>query len=175
MSDTDFPEGLGHPHLEGPAPIRRHASPLSLLVLGSIVGAALFGAFGGHGLERLVADGEGARLDVEAPAILRNGEFYEVRVTVTPKRPVADLVLAVEPGLWRQMTQNSMLPAASEERFEGGAFRFSYGAVPAGEAYRIKMDFQINPSLLGNVSGTVSVLDGETDLARLPVEIEVRP
>ncbi len=175
MPDIDFPEGLGHPHLSGPAPIRRHASPLSLLVLGSIIAAALMGAFGGHGLEHFVAEGEGARLDVEAPAILRNGEFFEMRVTVRPDRPVADLVLAVEPSLWRHVTQNSMLPAASEESFEDGAFRFSYGPVPAAGEMRIKMDFQINPSLLGNLSGTLSVLDGEAPLASLPMTVEVRP
>ena len=81
MSDTDFPEGLGHPHLEGPAPIRRHASPLSLLVLGSIVGAALFGAFGGHGLERLVADGEGARLDVQEIRVRRESVAEQFAAT----------------------------------------------------------------------------------------------
>ncbi|WP_279483149.1 hypothetical protein [Aureimonas sp. SK2] len=175
MSDIDFPEGLGHPHLEAPTPIRRHASPLSLLILGSLVAAALLGAFGGNGLDRLEADGAGARLAVETPATLRNGEFYEVRVAIVPKRPVTDLVFAVEPSLWRQTTQNSMLPAAAEESFSDGAFRFSYGPADAGEERRIKMDFQINPSLLGNVAGTVSVLDGDSELASLPVTIEVRP
>lgn len=172
MSDIGFPEDLGHRHFRRPAPIGRHAGPLSLLGLGSIA-AALFGAFGGHGLERQVADGEGARLEIEAPAVLRNGEFHEGQATVPRKRPVADLVLAVEPGLRRPMTQASMLSAAPEESFEAGAFRLSYGPVPADEPTLVEMEFQIDPALLGDVAGPVSGLDGETDLSSLP--IAVRP
>jgi hypothetical protein len=175
LSDIDFPDGLGHPHLKAPAAIKRHASPLSLLVLGSLMAAAALGAFGGEGLDTTAVDGAGARLVVEAPDTLRNGEFYEMRVYVTPSRPVGDLVLSVDAGLWRQTTQNSMLPAAAEEGFEDGAFHFSYGAAEAGRTILVKMDFQLNPSLLGDVAGRIRVLDGSQDLAALPLEIEVRP
>lgn len=175
MPQDDFPEGLGDPHLQEPPPLVRHASPLSLLILGTILALAAGGFVGGVGQSHLVTTGEDSRLEVETPEVLRNGEFFEMVVRATPGRPVADLVIAVEPSLWKQLTQNSMIPAAAEESFSDGAFRFSYGEAAAGESVEVKMDFQINPSLFGGVSGAVSLLDGEAPLVSLPVSIEVRP
>ena len=77
--------------------------------------------------------------------------------------------------MWKDFTVNTMVPAAAEERFADGRFRFSYGPVEAGKAIVVKIDSQINPSLVGGTAGHVAVYDGETLLAELPVAIAVRP
>lgn len=175
MSERNWPDGLSPPHLEGPTPVRRHASPVSVMLLGSLLLAALFGAFGGGAPPTLQTRGEGADLAITGPQLLRNGEFFETHVVMTPRADAADLTLALDAPLLRDLTQNSMIPAASEEGFEDGAFRFRYGPVKAGESFEVKMDFQINPALLGGTRGDVAVYDGTRELARLPYRIEVRP
>lgn len=175
MNPSRWPDGLSPPHLEAPAPVRRHASPLSVILLGGLLLAALLGTFGGGEPPTLVLAGEGAELAVTGPQVLRNGEFFETAVVITPRSDAADLTLALDATLLRDLTQNSMLPAAAEEGFEAGAFRFHYGPVKAGEVLEIKMDFQINPALLGGTRGDIAAFDGSRELARLPYRIEVRP
>ncbi|KQT85388.1 hypothetical protein [Aurantimonas sp. Leaf443] len=175
MSDIDLPEGVGRGHLEGMTKIQRHASPLSLVVLGAILLVALSGFLGGGAPARHVAERPEALLAVSVPDILRNGEFFEMVVRLEARSPVGDLTLGVEPSLWADMTQNTMIPAAGEESYADGLFRFAYGPVEAGSAVEVKMDLQINPDLLGGTRGDVVLLDGERELLRLPVAIAVRP
>jgi hypothetical protein len=172
---TPRPDGLGDGPIQRSGIIHRHASPISLLILGGLLAAALAGAFGGGHAPVSVAETEAAKLMITTPGIARNGEFYETRVTITPKRPVKELVLAVTPSLWRDITQNAMIPQASDEKFEDGLYRFSYGKAEAGQAVHVQMDFQINPALFGGNRGAVSAYDGDRLLARLPVSMEVRP
>jgi hypothetical protein len=174
-SVTSFPDGIDPGHVTSPSAVRRHASPLSLLLLGGLLAVAMTGLLGGGGVSVLRADSPGALLEVEAPTILRNGEFFEMTVRVTARRAIDDLVLSIEPGLLERLTQNSMLPAASDETFDGQSFRFSYGPKQAGETMLVKQDFQINPDLVGGVRGRIAVMDGENEMAGMPVSIQVRP
>lgn len=68
-----------------------------------------------------------------------------------------------------------MVPAPSEESFKDGAFRFDYGPLKPGESIDIKIDGQINPPLFAGTRGTVAVLDGERQLATIPLHITVLP
>ena len=122
-----------------------------------------------------MAAGPAATLTAAIPDRLRNGEFFEMRLRVAATRPIADATIAVPPGLWRDMTINSMVPAASEEAFKDGAYRFRYGALKAGETLEIKIDGQINPPLTVGTKGEVALYDGTTRIATLPVRIRVLP
>ena len=53
----------------------RHASPISILILGSLLLAAILGFTGGQPSPPRTADFGAARLTVKTPAIIRNGEF----------------------------------------------------------------------------------------------------
>jgi hypothetical protein len=170
-----FPDGLGDPHLSPRTGLHRHASPLSLLFLGGLLAMALAGPLGGAREEPLLGVGEAADLTVDTPRTLRNGMFFETRIVVEAKRDVARLVVAIPPELWRHQTQNSMVPAAAEETFTDGAFRFDYGPLPAGERFEVKLDLQINPDLLGGARGRVAAFDGEAELVSVPVEVKVLP
>ena len=148
---------------------------LSLAVLGAVMLAALLGAFGGGKARSLVADAPAARLEVHTPRVLRNGIFFETRLHVTAKAPIADAVIVVPAALWRDMTINTMIPAPGEEKAEKGAFRFSYGALKPGDMLDIKIDGQINPPLFAGNAGSIELHDGERPLAAVPVEIAVLP
>lgn len=148
---------------------------LSLAVLGAVMLAALLGLFGGGKARSLVADVPAARLELHTPRVLRSGMFFETRLYVTAKAPIADAVIVVPASLWRDMTINTMIPAPGDEQADRQAFRFSYGELKPGELLEIKIDGQINPPLFAGTYGTVELHDGERPLAAIPVEIAVLP
>lgn len=153
----------------------RHASPISILILGGILLAALLGFTGGQPSRPRSADFGEARLVVKTPTTIRNGEFFETDMTLTARVPIEDAVIAVSPALWRDMTVNTMIPAPSEESFKDGLFHFSYGPLDAGDSVNIKIDGQINPPLFAGTKGEVAVFDGSRRVGTMPLRIKVLP
>ncbi|HEY0623877.1 hypothetical protein [Sphingomonas sp.] len=171
-SASAYPDGIAPGDADG------HGARLnwiSLAVLGAILLAALLGAFGGGKARGAIVDASAARLEVHTPRVLRNGMFFETRIHVTAKAPIADAVIVVPATLWRDMTINTMIPAASEEKAEKRAFRFHYGPMKPGDVLDIKVDGQINPPLFAGNSGSVGLHDGDRPIAAIPVEITVLP
>lgn len=170
-----FPEGLRDEHLAEARGFARHANPLSIAILGALVVLAMTGSLGGAPHPVRIAEASATRVEVSAPAVLRNGEFFEIRITVVPHRPIDALAIGVSPSYWRDITINTMFPAPAEESHEAGVFRFDYGGAEAGKPLVVKIDGQINPSLLWGTSGRVLVYDGEAEIASVPVELRVLP
>lgn len=175
MTDTDLPDGLDDRHQPRADALSHRLSWVSLAVLGAFMLLALSGLLGGGPRPVRAATGEAARLEVRMPATIRNGEFFETEIVVTPRTAITDLVIGVTPSLWRDLTVNTFIPAASEEVFENGAFRFRYGAREAGKPLTIKIDSQINPSLFRGTAGAIFVADGDRELARVPLTMRVLP
>jgi len=171
-SASPYPDGIAAAAADGRG---ARFNWVSLAVLGAIMLAALLGAFGGGKARSMVADTAAATLELHTPRVLRNGTFFETRIRVTAKAPVADAVIVVPASLWRDMTINTMIPAPAEEKAEKGAFRFSYGELKPGDILDIKVDGQINPPLFAGNSGSVELHDGNRPIAAIPVEIAVLP
>lgn len=167
-----FPDGIAARNLEPP---RAGRNWLSLAVLSLVMLAALIGLFGGGRSRPIVVDGAAARFEVASPRTIRNGEFFETRIRVEAKQPIAKAVLVVPASLWRDMTVNTMIPAPAEEKAERGAFRFDYGALKAGDVLDIKIDGQINPPLFAGTRGTVELADDQRPIASVPLTIRVLP
>lgn len=153
----------------------RHASPISILLLGSLLLAAVLGLTGGQPSPPRTADFGDARLTVKTPVVIRNGEFFETDVTLTANAPLDDAVIAVTPALWHDMTVNTMIPAPAEESFEDGYFHFSYGPLDAGERLHVKIDGQINPPLFAGTRGEIALFDGDRRIGAMPLRIKVLP
>lgn len=171
---SNLPQGIDEAHLKAKG-WHRHASPLSILLLGVLMVLALFGVFGGQPHPRRTIDTSAATMHLQLPERLRNGEFFEMRIRVDTKRTFTDLTLAVSSTYWKDLTINTMIPAPSEEKSEGGRYLFSYGEVTAGEALTIKFDGQINPPLFAGTQGEIALLDGDTEIATVPVMLRVYP
>ena len=171
-----YPDGIdpGHAEVRGFGG-RGQRRWIALALLSLLMLAALLGLFGGGRTRPMVAEGLDARLEISTPRVIRNGEFFEMRVRIIARRAVEKAVLAVPTSLWRDMTINTMIPAAREERFKGGVFRFEYGPLEPGETLDIKIDGQINPPLFLGTSGRVAVLDDTRELTAIPLEITVLP
>lgn len=170
-----FPDGIEHRHASRASWLSRSAGIVSLLVFGALLALALAGLFGGGRSPVRTVEGADVALTVATPATLRNGLFYETRITITARRDIGKLVLAVPPSLWRDMTINAQVPAAAEESFENGRFAFDYGPLKAGDKLEVKIDGQINPPLFGGTRGTIAVLDDKRELASLPLSMRVLP
>ena len=148
----------------------RHASPISILVLGGLLLAAGLGFAGGQPSPPRTAD-----LGDAHPTIIRNGEFFETDITLTADVALGDAVVAVSPALWHDMTVNTMIPAPAEESFKDGRFHFSYGPLDAGDSLHIKIDGQINPPLFAGTRGDIAVFDGSRRIGAMPLRIKVLP
>lgn len=56
----------------------------------------------------MALDTNDVSLQVTTPPVLRNGEFFETRIRVTAGRWLGNAVVAVSPGLWRDVTVDTL-------------------------------------------------------------------
>lgn len=173
MAHSTYPDGIDPAHAEPRGGGWRRW--IAVLLLGAIILAALLGAFGGGKTRPVIVESDAARLEIRTPRVIRNGVFFETLIRVTARAPIEKAVIAVDATLWRDMTINTMIPAPSDESFKDGAFRFDYGPLKPGDTLDIKIDGQINPPLFAGTRGSVAVLDGERELAAIPLHITVLP
>lgn len=172
-ASAPYPDGIGEENIRPLAGWRRHASPLGLVIFGAVLLAGLSGLLGHE--RDWTARANGTELTVHAPEVIRNGEFFEMRVRVAAEQPIDELSIGVEHDLWTDMTVNTLLPAASEEESRDGEFRFTFASVEAGTEFLLKVDLQVNPDILGGNAGRVSVYDGDEELASSEIAITVLP
>ena len=168
-----YPQGIEERH--GTAHGNRHASWWRVGILALVLLAALLGFLGGAPAPTLRAANEAASLAVTTPDRLRNGMFFETRISAVAKRPIGDAVIAVPVAMWRDVTINAMVPAPAEEEFVDGEFRFHFGPLKASEQFGLKIDGQMNPPQYGKSSGRIRLLDGEREVVALPVTLKVIP
>lgn len=168
-----MPDGLSTDHLRSRTGGRRRANPLPLLMLSLLMVAALAGLAGAE--ETLAEETDVASVTWHAPARIRNGEFFEMRLQVDAHERIGELVIGVDTGLWEDFTINTFFPAASEERSEHGELLFTFGPLESGGSFLLKVDAQINPDMLWRNEGTVTVYDGDAAIADLPIVMEVLP
>ena len=170
---TALPDGIREDHVRPLAGWRRHASPLSLLAFGTVVVLAMTGVLG-HEREWTAQSG-GTHLAVHMPEVIRNGEFFEIRITVMSDEPIGELAVGIEQAIWEDITINTLVPAATDEVSEDGEFRFTFAELAAGTPFLLKVDAQVNPDIFGANSGNVTVYDGEERLAEVRVDLGVLP
>jgi hypothetical protein len=167
------PDGIGDEHAQPIEGWRRHASPLALVVFGTVIVLAVAGLLGREADWR--AEGNGVRLAVHTSEIIRNGEFFEMRIRVEADAPIGELVIGVGEGLWEDMTVNTMIPAATDEASADGEIRFTFADLEADTPFLFKVDLQVNPDIVGGNQGAVTVYDGADPVATTDVSIMVLP
>jgi hypothetical protein len=173
MAESSLPEGILDDHIKLRGRLHRHANPIGVVLLGLVLLPAVVGLAGRE--ETATASRAGAELRWEAPAVIRNGEFFEMRGFVSSADGIEDLQIGIPTALWEDITINTMLPAPAEEVSEDGELRFTFGELAAGVEFLLKVDAQINPDIVGTNGGVIRVYDGDVQLIELPVGLEVRP
>jgi hypothetical protein len=167
------PDGIRDEHLDAPAGLFHNLNALPLGILSAVMLAALLGLAGRE--TTLTASDGGISMTWHAPEVIRNGEVFEMRISVRSDQPIDALAVGIPAALWEDMTINTFIPAAAEEVSEDGEHRFTFGPLVPGTELLIKVDAQINPDIFGSNAGVIRVYDGDERLLELPVEIEVLP
>lgn len=173
MVKATFPDGIDESSLKARNPSR--VILWRFLIFAVILSLALIGLFGGGGVRVRSVETPAARLSLEAAERVRNGNYFEARITVEARSPIAEPVIAVPADLWRESTINSLLPEPEEESFQGGEYRFRFAPLAAGQNLEFKIDGQINPALFGRLAGDYRLLDGGRELARIESRLTVIP
>jgi len=168
------PQGIEPSHI-APIPWHRFVNPVAVLAIAIFLGLALFGVFGGQPHPTRVIETPSATITLEFPETLRNGEFFEMRASITAKRSFEDVGFGVSNSYWRDLTINTMIPAPTDEKSEQGRYRLSYGPLKAGDTLTLKFDGQINPPMFAGTEGELYVMDGEVQLAVVPLNLRIFP
>lgn len=153
----------------------RHGGIVALALLSLLLGAAMLGVLGGAKSPWRMVEASRGTLAVKTPQTLRSGLFFEQNIRIDARSPVSDTVVAISPALWRDITVNTIIPAASEEEFSDGRYRLHFGPLAAGERFELKIDGQINPPLTLGTRGSIGWADGDQPIAEIPIAITVLP
>jgi hypothetical protein len=174
---SKLPDGLSRErssdrhHPDAAAWVRR-----AILVLPAIVVIlGLANVFGQRATDS-EASSPGADLHVSAPASLRGGLMFQVRIQVFAHRRISHPVLIFSHAWFESITQNSVnpQPVAGSSVDDRPAFEFS--PVAAGHRATYWFQFQVNPTNIGwRRNETVTLADGHTTLATVGRTVTVYP
>jgi hypothetical protein len=120
-------------------------------------------------------DSPEASLELYAPSKVRGGVFFEGRFTITAHTDVKNAVLQLSPGWVEGMQINTIEPSPLGEASRNGDLLFTLGHIPAGQKYRLFMQFQVSATNVGRRHADVTLYDGATKLVRISREVTVYP
>ncbi len=174
MADT--PKGIvlrRHRDLEG----RRHQVWVRRAILTAIAVVPVLGllnVFGQQPSETEVS-APAATLSLNAPERARGGLLFEAHLTIETRSELEHAALVLHPDWLRGMTMNTLEPAPTEETSENGALRFEYGKIPAGKRFDVFLQYQVNPTAVGERKQWVDLVDGETTVASIRRSLFIFP
>jgi hypothetical protein len=116
-----------------------------------------------------------AKLALYAPSRLRGGLLYEARFTITAHSDLKSAVLQFSPGWNEGQQMNTIEPSPLGQASRNGDLLFTLGHVPAGQKYRLFMQFQVNPTNVGHRRADVTLYDGATKIATIHRTVTVFP
>ena len=135
---------------------------------------ALLNVFGQHPTVS-TARTSAANLTVTAPARLRSGLIFQVRIQVTAHRTINKPQLVLDRGWWESMSVNSIEPDPSNQSTQNGSVVLSYDKLPAGHTLVAWIYFQVNPTNVGKRREDVELEDGNTAIARVHRSLTIFP
>ena len=145
-----------------------------LCVIAALPVLALLNVFGQHPTTTS-ASVPAANVNVTAPARLRSGLIFQVRVQITAHRNIKELELVFDRGWWESMSVNSTIPEPTEESSSDGRVVFDYGPLGAGHTHVSWIYFQVNPTNVGKRQENIDVKDGNTELVRIKRSMTIFP
>jgi hypothetical protein len=175
---SDVPDLLvlkRHRDLEGMGKYGAHVRRLVIALLVVFALLALANVFGQRP-KTVRASTPGVTFSLYAPTAIRGGDFMEARFHVTAKRDVKDARLLLDPGWAEGLSINTIEPSPVGEASDDGRLSFDLGHIPAGKAFILFMQFQVNPTNIAwHRRQNVELLDGTKSLARIHRTITIFP
>ena len=149
----------------GPA---RVVARVALLVLPVL---ALLNVFG----QRASVSGAGRALEVRTPTALRGGLIWQSTIVIRAEDAIAAPRLVFGPDWLQGFTLNSIEPAPEGETADGASLAFDFADMDAGDALRLVMQWQVNPTSTGKRDFDVTLKDGDRTLAVTRRDVRVWP
>jgi hypothetical protein len=122
-----------------------------------------------------VARAAAADLEVTAPARLRSGLIFQVRVRVTAHRTIDKPQLVFDPGWWESMSLNSLVPNPSNQTNANGRVVMSFNQLAAGHTMFVWLYFQVNPTNVGKRREDVELDDGTAPITTVHRSLTIFP
>jgi hypothetical protein len=122
---------------------------VGLAVLLAVCALGLANVFGQH-THALSVDAAAARLTVEAPGAARGGLIYQALFRIDAHRDLAEPTLVLDPGWFDGLTINTVQPDAVKWGHREGRNTLTLPALAAGEHFVLRLQYQVNPTVLGH-------------------------
>jgi hypothetical protein len=174
---TDIPDSLVLKRHRDLAGLRRRPWP-RWVILGAM---ALFCVLGllnvfGQRPSSVSADSGKAKLTVYAPTRVRGGLLFSARFHITAHQDVKNATLVLDPGWAEGMAINTIAPSPIGEASRNGRLAFQLGHIPAGQAFILFMQFQVNPTNVAwHRPQDVELDDGNDKLLTIDRHIDIYP
>jgi hypothetical protein len=174
---TDIPDTLVLKRHRDLDQLRRFPWP-RWLILGAM---ALFCVLGlldvfGQRPHSVSADSAKAQLTLYAPTNLRGGLLFSARFHITAHQDVKNATLVLDPGWAEGMAINTIEPSPIGEASRDGRLSFQLGHIPAGQAFILFMQFQVNPTNVAwHRPQNVELDDGNTRLLTIDRDVDIYP
>jgi hypothetical protein len=174
MADT--PEGIvlgRHRDLKG----RRHQVWLRRGILTAIAVVPILGLFNVFGQRPSVTEAAApaATLSLSAPERARGGLLFQAHFTIEARSELEHAALVLHPDWLQGMTLNTLEPSPVEETSENGALRLDFGQIAAGKRFDVFLQYQVNPTTVGERKQWVDLVDGETAVASIKRGLYIFP
>jgi len=174
---TDIPETLVLKRNRDLAGMRRWPWPrwviLTLMALFSLLG--LLNVFGQRP-SGVSADSAKAKLTLYAPTKLRGGLLFSARFHISAHQELKNAALVLDPGWAEGMAINTIEPSPVGEASKNGRLSFQLGHVPAGQAFILFMQFQVNPTNVAwHRPQNVELDDGNSRLLTIDRDVNIYP
>jgi hypothetical protein len=147
-------------------------SLLGLVAAGSLL--ALLNVFGQWPSTATVA-ASAATLEVRSPTAVRGGLLYQARFTVHARRELKKATLVLGRGWLEGLTVNTIEPSPLNEASRDGRLSLELGHIPEGEKYVLYIQYQVNPTTVGNHTQTVALEDGDERILTYEKSLRVYP
>ena len=174
MADT--PEGIvlgRHRDLQG----RGHQVWVRRGVLTAIAVVPVLGLFNVFGQRPSVTEARApaATFSLSAPERARGGLLFQAHFTIEARSELENAALVLHPDWLQGMTLNTLEPSPAEETSENGALRLDFGRIAAGQRFDVFLQYQVNPTAVGERKQWVDLADGDTAVASIKRGLYIFP
>jgi hypothetical protein len=137
-----------------------------LLVLLVVCALGLANVFGQH-THALSVDSSAAKLTVETPGAARGGLIYQSIFTIEAHEDLSEPTLHLEQGWFDGLTINTVQPDAVDWGQQEKRNTLKLPPIASGQEFVLRLQYQVNPTVLGRRSQDVVLMDAGTELVRL--------
>jgi hypothetical protein len=108
-----------------------------------------------------------ASLTLEAPTRLRGGLLFEAHIIIRAQSDLPHAAIVLHPDWLNGMTLNTLEPSPVDETSQNGALRFGLGEIAAGQRFDLFLQYQVNPTSIGERKQWIDLVDGQTTIASI--------